>query len=437
MKRVLLLCLAICASLASAQRMQVRPVSQGDQRLSDAVRNDDLARVRALIKSGISPNSAYANGWPILIEAIQGDKPHSEAIVEFLVKSGADVNGTQPDQGWTPLITACSSRQTHLETVKFLIEHGANVNVQMPGMGTSLHAAVRSGRQDLAEYLLAHGADLEAHAARNPHQHLGATMWTGPSPEMKTHMTAEERAQSDKEDENLAAMDRAQRKWTESSIEPGYEMSGRTPLIEAAAVLPPKLDTVNWLLSKGAKVDATDDIGRTALHEACFAKSTDVVKLLLDKGAKANKPTQNGYTPLHIACQVNALGYLDPTLVQLLIERGADVKAKTNAGKTARDLMKESAAAFEAYGKAQTLQMKRPENHNDPKQTADMELQEAQAIGKLYAIVTTIDGVLSARGDNEPPTKQSAGWGLPVVVSILGIGVVAIGWKVTSALRAS
>ena len=87
------------------------------------------------------------------------------------------------------------------------------------------------------------------------------------------------------------------------------------------------LEKTRLLLDRGADVNARSDDSRTPLLIASVQYgSSDVVKLLLDRGAKlaVKSPSVAGYvTPLTEAAAAG-----DETLLRILIERGADVKAE-------------------------------------------------------------------------------------------------------------
>ncbi len=55
---------------------------------------------------------------------------------------------------------------------------------------------------------------------------------------------------------------------------------------------------VQQLLDKGANIEATDKLGRTALIKAAIVGKTEVIKLLLDKGANIEAKDQDGTTAL-------------------------------------------------------------------------------------------------------------------------------------------
>lgn len=102
-------------------------------------------------------------------------------VVDFLIKQGADVNNALPETGETPLHSALckAGRPYFLYVIKLLVENGADVNAKtIPGIETGgfmrdvrtkgetpLHRAAAYGDEAMVEYLLEHGADLQARDA--------------------------------------------------------------------------------------------------------------------------------------------------------------------------------------------------------------------------------------------------------------------------------
>ncbi len=91
---------------------------------------------------------------------------------------------------------------------------------------------------------------------------------------------------------------------------------------------------VQALLDKGAGVNVRDTEGSTPLIEAAGAGHTDIVLLLLKKGARVNdshqKGLKKGMTPLLAAVMLSRV-----QTVRVLLDNGADVKVKLDAGLTA------------------------------------------------------------------------------------------------------
>lgn len=95
-------------------------------------------------------------------------------------------------------------------------------------------------------------------------------------------------------------------------------------------------ETCRWLLAHGARVNAADLRGWTALHWACHEARADAVRVLIGRKAEREANDHVGRTPLHVAL---ARGY-PPDLqdvvatVETLIELGADADARDAQGWT-------------------------------------------------------------------------------------------------------
>ncbi|CAM3664564.1 ankyrin repeat domain-containing protein [Polynucleobacter antarcticus] len=152
-----------------------------------AAKFDDVSEIKALLKSGISPNTVDPMGNPMLIVAIKdkspkaidllladsaieanlsnknGETPLMIAAIEgefpvvqkLVLNMKVDVNKT----GWTPLHYACASGR--LDIAQFLLKQGAKVNALSPSDTTPLMMAVSSGNEELIKALLDQGADLQ------------------------------------------------------------------------------------------------------------------------------------------------------------------------------------------------------------------------------------------------------------------------------------
>jgi ankyrin repeat protein len=157
-----------------------------------AAKFDDLSEVKSLVAAGVNPNAVDSKGDPMLLIAV---REKSMKVTEFLLKdkridvdlsnqSGetplmmASIDGDLPvvkmlvlqnkakvdHIGWTPLHYACT--KGHLEVAQFLIANGANVNAQSPNGTTPLMMAALDGNEELIKYLLDNGADMRM---RNVH----------------------------------------------------------------------------------------------------------------------------------------------------------------------------------------------------------------------------------------------------------------------------
>ncbi len=106
---------------------------------------------------------------------------------------------------------------------------------------------------------------------------------------------------------------------------------GNTPLMYASAVGSP--DMMRNLLAAGADAKAKNSFESTAL--LWCTSDLAKVRLLLDKGADVNARTKQGFSPLFIAAAHD--GNVD--VIRLLLERGADAKAPSPAGATGALMM--------------------------------------------------------------------------------------------------
>ena len=113
-------------------------------------------------------------------------------------------------------------------------------------------------------------------------------------------------------------------------------------------------ELVRLMIAKGARVNARDNAGNTALH---YAQEADIAQFLLSNGADVNVKSCSGSTPLHY---VAARGHAD--VVQLLIDSHVAIDPKDERGQTpaARAMQaghKEIVRLLAAHGAVLTLHM--------------------------------------------------------------------------------
>lgn len=124
------------------------------------------------------------------------------------------------------------------------------------------------------------------------------------------------------------------------------DTSDWTPLHSAGRAETDNPAVIALLLERGADIMARGSYGATPLHNAADAYHPKpmAVALLLDRGAAIDATDGGGWTPLHRAAETAALraygDYSDADFsdVALLLERGADVAARTADGESACDL---------------------------------------------------------------------------------------------------
>ncbi len=117
-----------------------------NEKLFDAVNNDDVAAVKKLIELGADVNTSQCRWFTPLYTA------KSSAVAELLIQHGADVNAIN-DDGESPLYWA--SVKNHIDTATVLIQHGADVNA-VDYCGCTPLGAAKSN--EMTELLVKHGA---------------------------------------------------------------------------------------------------------------------------------------------------------------------------------------------------------------------------------------------------------------------------------------
>ncbi|KAJ1830315.1 hypothetical protein LPJ63_005010 [Coemansia sp. RSA 2711] len=115
-------------------------------------------------------------------------------------------------------------------------------------------------------------------------------------------------------------------------------------------------DSVLRMLRDGARVDAADESGRTALHVASAAGNAQTVRLLVHMGAPVDAADFRGNTPLMLA----ATG-ARTEVVMLLLEAGADPRVGSGAGaalsmvRTRLRLLRKAGSANDAQTTARAI----------------------------------------------------------------------------------
>jgi hypothetical protein len=279
---------------------QTRPI---DDKLFKAIHKKDAKAVKQLLDKGASPDAIEANDWPAIVEAAG----ESLEIVKLLLAKGAKINAQQPSQGWTPLTQAITSHQS--DVVLYLLEQGADPELPMSDGSTPLHMAVRFGNTTAVEALLKAKINVNARSKEDPNTVHGR-----------------------EEDERVATV------W-----EPGYRVSGRTPLFELATQWQEHPEIATLLLKAGADPKAVDDNGWTPLHEAAKWGSVRGVEDLLKLGVDPNARSHQDFTPLHVAMR-SGFGVPLAPIIKKLLAAGADPKALNKQGQTPEDLLRSDAA---------------------------------------------------------------------------------------------
>ena len=326
-------------------------LSSGETPLMAAARSGRVTAVNTLLAAGADANlRESARGQTALMWAVA--EKHV-GVMRALLDAGVDVNSASTS-GFTPLMFV--AREGDIDSARLLLEHGAKVNAVSSDGSTALLVAVVRGHVALAELLLERGADPDANDAGYASLHWAAGTWETsttydykftsgewvaligiPSREEKLRLLKSLIAHG--ADVNARAKTSPPRfGYTLFHVQQS-DLSGATPFFLAAIVA--DTEVMRLLLGAGADPRIVLSDGTTPLMMAAGRGRVDsetqvpeshaleAVKLLLDVGAEVNQANKRGDAALHAA----AVAGLN-SVVQYLVDHGAQVNAKTADGKT-------------------------------------------------------------------------------------------------------
>ena len=236
-----------------------------------AAKHGHISTVRLLLASGrVNVNRQDITGISSLVLA---SKNGDAAVVQELLSIMSAKINTRDNLGWTPLMQA--SLNGHQRVAQQLLAKGARLDLVNNEDNSALLLAARQGHVNIVEILLDHGADIES-----------------------------------KDQEDLSAL--------------------------SIAVVSGYFSVVKLLLSRGADVESRAKNDYTPLLHAIEHRQYDVARLLAESGANTNyliSPDTESRPagliksfPLDITPLFKAMEIGDERLVDLMIEKGADIE---------------------------------------------------------------------------------------------------------------
>ena len=356
---------AVRLLLTRDAKVDTKEPYKGQTALMWAAAEGNTAAVDVLLEAGADLKLKSNGGFTPLLFAVRN--AHVETAVALL-KRGANVNDVAPDGSSALSIAAVNA---YFELASVLLEHGANPNLPDP-RGSPLHTVVwlrkpgadgaagvgntpigtpqQTGKVtaiELARKLLEHGANPNTRVEWNEPRFgkEGGTARNPPNIRLGRHLLSYRGATPF----YVAAKNgdiELMRLLVEFKANPSITtLTGVTPLMVAAGLdtwegetpgpytgVPEaeRLEAVKFAVSLGADVNARANFGDYPMEgdvEYTLLYYPHNIDKLLDLGV--GDPRWNGSTPL-----IGAIMSNQPSIVQYLVDQGADVNVKTTLGWT-------------------------------------------------------------------------------------------------------
>lgn len=275
--------------------------------LRAAVSGGHLDVVRLLVSRGADIDASILNAC---VE-VAGKRTHTLSFecLDFLLNSGADVNGQDPTNGAALHFAAANMfHPDGNQCIRLLLERGADVNLPGGEYGSPLQAMCY-GRPYLSDIqlLLDRGADINAEGGKygTALQALFANRRLGSHP--KT---------------DIAKF--LVKKGANINMHGGFY--GSTLQAVCAIHGEPRTEEVEYLLENGVDIRIEGGYYGNALQAACYRNMSHTALLLLNKGLSVNTLGGEFGSPLQAAAADSPL--YGSRLVELLLNRGAaDINA--------------------------------------------------------------------------------------------------------------
>jgi uncharacterized protein len=329
----------------------------GTSALHWAAHWNDLDTVKLLLQSKADAKAVNRYGATPLSEAVVASaiSPQAAAMIEILLKAGADPKSLTTPDGETVLMTA--SHAGNVEAVRLLLDAGADVNGKESYRGqTALMLAAAEGHSAIVKLLMDHHADWKVVSKDRPSKMPKISFASAVTPIARGGMTALLFAAREGNVESAKAM-----------LDGGVDVNQlgideNTAL--TVAIMNKHYTFAKYLLDRGADPNIADVKGRTALYAALDARTENwtalpprkeqdplsslaLIEAILAHGADPNKALTKmldgksgmdfgdfvlgaGTTPLMRAAVAG-----DVPSMRLLLAKGADIKRTTPQGNSA------------------------------------------------------------------------------------------------------
>lgn len=284
--------------------------SAEDKPFLEAVKTGSARQIERFLQKGADANLTDDCNIPVIIFAVRSNRPD---ILKKLIEAGADVNVIdeafygKPVLLWAIGQADNEAEQKKIDTsVQLLIAAGANVNLTSTADESALMEAVSVENEKLVKMLIAAGANVNYKDSEARTAYSYAAK--SGNKNLKKILV-----------ENGADPTLGVRKYQDEY--------GESAFFQAAA--DGRTDVVEAMLADGMNVNAVNTGGMSALMRATEDSTVDS---LLDAGADVNLKDNAGFTAL-----IWAAAFRRKNHVEKLLAAGSDVNAQTADGKTALD----------------------------------------------------------------------------------------------------
>jgi ankyrin repeat protein len=309
------------------------------QEIFDAVRNNELEKVKVLVKNDASLVNIKdeAGNTPLHNAAITG----SFEIIGYLLSKGADINA-QNMQLNTPLHEAIQSRKEN--TACLLIEKGADLSKINIHEQTPLHRAASANQKRAGKMLITKGTEIDPVDRYKRTPFLLVARQTG-DVEFGKLLLNKGAEINVKDQDNQMALNLAAWKgfndFIDFLLDNGAEYDttrggDRWMLTGSARCGSSRLFKV--VLDKESKLLSDESFSKSVMHTAIMGGSVEIVNLLLSKNIPVNNDANRyGWTPAHYAA-FNG----QAAMIRFLAEKNFDINQRTLSGKSVYNIAHEN-----------------------------------------------------------------------------------------------
>ena len=287
---------------------------------------NDVEFIRFLLDHGANPNAADKDGTMPIHLAVTRDSAEAKTIVEMLLQRGATLDVfAQAQLGQTDKVLAdvkehpdlldkpggiggqtllhIAAGRGNLALVQTLVKRGADLELKNRWGGwTPLHSAAGAGHTAVVAYLIQQGAKVEAPGVYNQGI-LFTAAYQGHADVVRLLCAAGANVEATTEWQQFPLIAAAEKGHTEVvklllDAGAGINRTAKGGTALDAAVEGGHEDVTRLLLERGADLNASRDTYSPPMHDAASRGSVRMIHILLDAGTDVNLFNERGDTAL-------------------------------------------------------------------------------------------------------------------------------------------